>query len=480
MTYLTKADLVIIGGGPAGMAAALEANSAGVSCSVIDERPALGGQIHRQFYNGFNVYDPSQSGREYQEGQRLISEVTKSKIEVITSATVWGVWDKQVAFVQDGNLSRVVESKMILLATGVQDRPFVCPGWTLPGVITAGAAKTLVKYQRILPGKRILMAGSGPLVLAFSAQLSALGANIVGVIEAAGAPKIRDIIGLALQARGNEALIRDAIQYQGYLLRHQIPLQYSTILMRVEGDGAVQRAVTARVDKDWRIIPATENVIEVDAICLGYGFLAASELSRLCGCRQMFDENLGGHIPIRDEWLRTSVPGILAAGDGSGVAGWQAATLEGRLAGITAALDLGKLSLHQATRRARDLRIRLRRMEQFRQILRRMYPVGQGIYEVATPETIVCRCEEVTVSELSSVLDNGVTDPNILKGFTRAGMGRCQMRNCGSQIMAMCASRSGISIAQVPPITVRPPVKPVLIGSIAENLLQLPAEIAIT
>ena len=110
MTSITKADLVIIGGGPAGMAAALEANNAGVSTCIIDERPTLGGQIHRQFYNGFNVYDPSQSGREYQEGQRLISEVTKNKIEVITSATVWGIWDKQVAFVQDGNHSNSLDT----------------------------------------------------------------------------------------------------------------------------------------------------------------------------------------------------------------------------------------------------------------------------------------------------------------------------------------------------------------------------------
>ena len=478
MPPVEQAELVIIGGGPAGLAAAIEARRAGVSVTILEERSSLGGQIYKQFAPGFSVVDPEEAGHEYRDGRQLIDAAERSGAEVRSGAVVWGIWDKQVAWVQDETSAGVIEAACIILAPGARDRPVAFPGWTLPGVLTAGAAKSLVATQRVLPGRRILMAGSGPLALAFSAQLVEYGANIVEVVEAAPPPRPADLVRLVASA--SPSVLADAARYRARLLRQRIPLRHSSIIVRAEGANEVERAVVATVDRHWRVVPGTERALEVDTILLGYGLETSAELSRLCGCRQRYDLDMGGGLPIRDAWMRTSVPGIFAVGDGSGVAGSKNAIEEGRLAGIAAARDLGHLSPNVANDRARGIRRGLRRLERFRRTLARMYPVGPGIYELATDDTIVCRCEEVTAGDLLALLDEGVTDPNIVRARNRAGMGRCQGRNCSSHVAAMIARRGGVSIDRVEPLTVRPPVKPIPISAIAEERVQRHADVDIS
>lgn len=468
-------ELVIVGGGPAGMAAALEAESLGVSACILDERPTLGGQIYKRLATGVTVRSLRQLGREYNEGGRMISAVEKSGADIRTSTVVWGIWDRQVAYVRESRNSGVIDAQCVILATGAFDRPVAFPGWTLPGVMMAGGAKSLAQTQGVLPGRRILVAGSGPLILALSAELQKLGAHLVLVVEAASRPGVASALRLAARARGNEVLLADAIRYWTRLFRHQIPFMYSSMVVRAEGDGQVQQAIVARVDKDWHVVPGTETKLKVDTICLGYGFQASSELSRLCGCRQRFDEDQGGYIPVRDEWMRTTVPGVLAAGDGSGIGGSRIAIEEGRLAGIAAAIELGRITRAQAADRARPIRRRLRLMQRFREILEDMYRVGPGSYDLATADTIVCRCEDVTAGELERIIAaDDVADPNVVKSLTRAGMGLCQGRMCARQVGALIARHTGVAIAQVRPAVIRPPVEPVLIGAIADERVEVP------
>jgi Thioredoxin reductase len=477
MTSVERFDLVVIGGGPAGMAAAIEARRAGVSVCILEDRPALGGQIHKQFAPGFSVVDASHAGHEYRDGRALIDAVEQSGADIRTDAVVWGIWDKRIAVVRDDATSGFVDATYIVLAPGARDRPMAFPGWTLPGVLTAGGAKSLVATQRVLPGRRILMAGSGPLALAFSAQLLEYGANIVEVVEAAPPPRPASLARLALNARAS--VLVDAARYRARLLRHHVPFHNSTMIVRAEGSSEVERAVVATVDREWRVVAGTERTIDVDTILLGYGLEASSELSRLCGCRQRHDRNLGGWVPVRDEWMRTSVPGILAVGDGSGVVGAPNAVDEGRMAGIAVAVDLGRLDAARANRRARGIRRRLRRTQRFTRALHELFPVGPGAYELATDDTVVCRCEEVTAGAIDAVIAEAAANPNIIRALTRAGMGRCQGRNCASHIAAAVARGTGRRVDDVEPLTVRPPVKPVRIEAIAEERVQHEAQVEI-
>ena len=335
--------------GPRGAPAAIEARRAGVgSVVVLDEGIAPGGQIFRRYGPGFSVTDPHAAGHEYSDGHALIAEAQASGADIRSSAVVWGAWEKKLAFVSNESTPGVIEAKAIIIATGARDRAVAFPGWTMPGVITAGAAKTLVAIQRVLPGKRILMAGSGPLALAFSAQLREYGANIVEVAEAAPRPNPIDFVRLALH--GDPSVLMDAARYRARLMLDRIRFSYATMVVRAEGQREVERAVIAKVDHNWHVIPSTERSIEVDTVILGYGLESNSEMSRLLNCEQVFDRTGGGWLPVRDTRMRTSVPGIYAAGDGGGVGGSHSALQQGRIAGIAAATELGVVSEREAQR----------------------------------------------------------------------------------------------------------------------------------
>jgi thioredoxin reductase len=463
MTFRRQVDLLIVGGGPAGLAAAIEAGRSGLDAVLIEERPTLGGQIYKQFARGFRVTEPRKLGKHYAQGAQLIAEAQRSGVKFLVDTVVWGVWGKSVAVYQDGVEAGTFDADQVILATGAYDRPTVFPGWTLPGVISAGGAQSLVKTQKVVPGERILMAGSGPLILAFSAQLHQLGANVVGVLEAAPPPGIGAMARLLAAARGNVRLLADGVSYMAYLKRKRIPFLRSHIVVgAMEGPtGEVAQAVGAKVDRQWRPIAGTERRFDVDTICLGYGFFPSVELSRLCGCEHRYDENAGGHIPLRDPDMRSTVNGVLVAGDGAGVAGSLVAIAEGRLAGLTASLDAKAISPEEARVRSAPVRRQLGRYAKFRSALDGIYPVGAGVYGLWTDDTVVCRCEEVTAGELLESIVAESADPNAVKNVTRVGMGQCQGRNCSRQVASIIAQQAGQGIADVPMFSARPPVKPV-------------------
>lgn len=464
-------DLLVVGGGPAGLVAATQARALGLSVALVDERVTLGGQIYKQPGEGFVVRDHASLGRDHVAGRVLIDAAEASGARILLRTSVLTVREGTAVLHTEGERVRAVRAERVLLAPGAHDRPVVFPGWTLPGVLTAGGAQTLVKTQRVLPGQRVLFAGSGPLALAFPAQLHGYGVPVVQVLEAGPAPGPRAALALLAAARGNRQLLADGLRYRAALVRARIPVRYRRIVVRAEGDGRLEAVVHAAVDADWRVVPGTEERIEVDALCLGYGFFPSVELMRVAGCALRYDEDLGGPVVQLDEWMRTTAPGVLAAGDGTGVAGSLVAVDEGRLAAIGAALDLGRLSVQDAQEQARPVRARLERKRVFRSALGRMYRVGAGVYDLATPDTVVCRCEGVTCGDVDRAVAT-TADVNVVKGYTRAGMGLCQGRNCARQVAARVAHRHGLPLADVPSGTPRSPVRPVPVSALADGQLQ--------
>lgn len=465
--------MLVVGGGPAGLAAAARAADAGLSVALVDDRATLGGQIYKQPGPGFEVRDPRALGKDHVNGSRLIDRATRSGARIMLRTSVVSIRGEAVVLVEEGQHGRSLTARRIVLAPGAHDRPVVFPGWTLPGVLTAGGAQTLVKTQRVLPGRRIVFAGSGPLAVAFSGQLHRYGANVSLVCEAGPPPRLGDVARMLGAAHGNGALLRNAIAYRGQLLLARIPFRYRRIVVRAEGAGRVEAVVHAAVDAAWRVLPGTEERVAADTLCLGYGFVPSVELLRLAGCAFDYDEDRGGPVVAVDEWQRTTAPTVFAAGDGAGVEGSLVAIEEGHLAAIGVAFDLGALAPAAAASAAAPVRLRLRRLRRFRGALRRMHSVGPGIHELATPDTVVCRCEEVTRSALERAID-GSADLNVVKGLTRAGMGLCQGRNCAGQVAALIARRHGGRIGDVPVATPRSPVRPVPLGAIADSTIEDP------
>ncbi len=460
--------LVIIGGGPAGMAAAIEAARAGVSCTLIDEAPRLGGQIYRQPPREFDVREPGSLGKDFTRGQRLREAFgnVSGRVKVLSGTSVLGIWgSRELLYASEEASDRVIAERLIL-ATGAYDRPVPFPGWTLPGVMTAGGAQVLVKTMRVRPGQRALVAGTGPLLLVVANQLHKVGVEVVAVLEAGRA---RWSLGAIPKIWGEWGLLKDAWDYWRGLRRAGIPLLFNHTVFEAHGQDEVTGASFGPVaPEDWRPLRDKAQRTDVDLVVVGFGFVPNTELTELAGCRHRYVHEVGGWVPERDALMQTTVPGVFAAGDGAGVAGALVAVEEGRVAGITAAEQLGALTADEAARRrARPLR-RLRSLGRVRHILDEVSRIRPGLCKLATPQTLVCRCEEVALSDLQAAVQQGAKDLQAVKLLTRLGMGPCQGCNCGPSAGMFLCQATGCTAEAVGRINPRPPVKPVTLGALAQ------------
>ncbi len=250
-------------------------------------------------------------------------------------------------------------AQVLILAPGASDRPIPFPGWTLPGVLTAGAVQSLVKRQRVLPGRRVLLSGTGPLQLAVAASLVRAGAEVIGVLEGAS-------LGMAALRQApamwrHWARVREGWDYWRTLRSARVPYRIGWSVVEARGDGEVQEALIAQLDRAWRPICGTEQTVAADTVVIGYGLTPATELSRLLGCAHAYRPQLGGYVPRRDALMQTSLPGVYAVGDGAGIGGAELAGIEGQIAAVAAAQRLGHLTDEVARKRIARLQPRLTR-----------------------------------------------------------------------------------------------------------------------
>jgi NADPH-dependent 2,4-dienoyl-CoA reductase/sulfur reductase-like enzyme len=461
-----KVPLLVIGGGPAGMAAAIEAARAGLACTLVDEGPRLGGQIYRQPPSSFRVCDARALGRDYARGEALRAELAAAgeRIDARAGTSVVGIWGREVAWVA-GDASGTITAERMVLATGAYDRPVPFPGWTLPGVLTAGGAQGLVKTMHVVPGRRALVAGTGPLLLVVANQLHQVGVEVAAVVEAGRPSWSPRAFGKVWRERG---LLKDAWDYWRALRRAGIPLRFNQTVFAAHGAREVEAVTCGPVDPEtWRPIRERARQIEVDLLVVGFGFVPNTELTALAGCRHEYVHELGGWIPVRGAHLETTVPGVFAAGDGAGVAGALVAVEEGRIAGITAAEQAGTLRAAEADRRRAPLLARLRSLARAREVLDEISRIRPGLTELATPDTVACRCEEVSIAEVDGALAQGARDLQAIKLLTRLGMGPCQGRNCGPSMALHVAHAAGGGPEAMGRINPRPPVRPATVGALS-------------
>ncbi|MGW8300931.1 MAG: FAD-dependent oxidoreductase [Desulfobacterales bacterium] len=460
-------DFVIIGGGPGGIAAAIQAARSGVNVTLLDENERPGGQCFRQFEKGFKVTDPNVLGMDFKEGQELLHQFNsmQDRIQYLNNTLVWGIFeDRTLALARNGSSSKL-GFKQLLLATGAYDRPVPFPGWTLPGVFTAGGAQKLVKSERVLPGQNILLAGTGPLQLVLADQILKAGGKITAILEAGYFTKnwFQGLKGIW----GNWDFLMEGMRYLRSIQKAGVPFLRGHIILEARGDGQVQEAVITKVDENWRPKLNTARKIEVDTICLGYGLVSSTELTMLAECEHQYDLRLGGYVPLRKANMETTVPGIYAVGDGAGVAGRKAAIEEGCIAGLSVASSLDCISHANAAAQIKPHRKKLNKIDRFRKILDEISLPRKGLYELATDDTIICRCEEVTLKQLKAALADETIQMKDFKRMTRMGMGPCEGRMCGPAVIEMMRHRLDASAEDVGCLKPRPSIKPVALGVLA-------------
>jgi thioredoxin reductase len=461
-------DLAVIGAGCAGLAGAVTASSHGLSVTLLDASGQVGGQFYRHPAPGLRAARPEVLHHDWASFADLRKHQQVSDIDHRGGHHVWtvtresdGLYAVHALAGADGDEPRPVRvrARTVLLATGAYERQLPFPGWTLPGVVSAGGAQAMLKTGLVLPGRRVVVAGSGPLLLAVAASLAGAGARVPAVAEASGYLRYaRHPRALA----ANPRKLAEALTYGSSLLRHRVPLRPRSAVTQVHGTDRVEAVTVSRLDRDWRPIPGTGRRIACDALAVGHGLVPQIELATGLGCATRTAPD-GTRALALDASQETSVPGMWAAGETGGIGGAQLARIEGEMAGIAVAARLHDWPALLGSSRARELRHRRDRLRAFADAMAAAHAPRPGWTDWLDGDTDVCRCEEVTASRVrEAVAGYGARDARTVKLLTRAGMGWCQGRMCGTAVACLAAVGDGTS---VPPSQERRPLAvPVPLG----------------
>lgn len=451
MSELPPVDLAVVGAGPAGLSGAVTAADAGCRVAVLDLGARPGGQYWRHgdaslgpgipgVHHGWRTFTAL---RERFEAHRRAGQV-----EYLPEHAVWLVQREGGGFAvratagERDQAPRTLAARTLLVATGAYDRHVPFPGWTLPGVMAVGGAQALVKGSHVAPGRRVVVAGTGPFLLSVADGLLRAGARVVAVVEAGLARAY------AGQSRAVAAVPEKLVEAAGYgvsLARHRVPYLTGHAVVRADGPDRVHSVTVKAVDRSWNVRPGRRRSLECDTLAVGYGFVAQLELLLELGCATRLDG--GGSLVVQtDSHQRTSVDGVYAAGEPTGVGGADLAVAEGALAGSAIAASLGRSGGLDAAAGARAQRQR-RRLRAFARALATAHPVPDGWRSWTEPDTQICRCEEVTMGEVSAAVALGARDARAVKLLARPGMGWCQGRICGPAVVSLTAALQGRAVS---------------------------------
>ena len=328
---MKRYDLVVIGAGPAGLSAAIEAASKGLDTIVFDENARPGGQLFKQIHKFFGSKEHKARIRGVDIGAQLVKQAEEVGAKVVLDAAVMGIFPHKDISIMKGDEVYTCKADNIIIATGASENTLAFPGWTLPGVMGAGSAQTQMNLHGVMPGKRVLMMGSGNVGLVVGLQLMQAGCELVAVVDAA--PRVG---GYGVHA--------------AKLARTGVPFYLGHTILRAEGEDHVRKAVIAQVDKTWKPVPGTEKEFDVDTICVAVGLSPMYQLAMTAGCRLSDDPKKGGVHPVVNQFGETSVSGIFAAGDVTGIEEASSAMISGRIAGAAAALRAGYISQEEHDR----------------------------------------------------------------------------------------------------------------------------------
>lgn len=447
-------DVAVIGAGPAGMAAAATCARAGLHTVLIDEQPSAGGQIYRGVTEPAGD-NPARRGADYTRGAGLAHELSESGARHLARTTVWSLdATLEIGLLSDGT-ARMLSARRVIVACGAIERPFPFKGWTLPGVMTAGAAQILLKSSGLVPAGRVVLAGCGPLLWLLATQCVAAGARIEAILDTTPAGNWRR----ALRHLPSFALSPYAAKGAAMLASARMKTRVISGVeeLRAEGTGRVERVAYRRHD-------GVEASLPVDSLLVHHGVVPNTNLAMAAGVEHRWDALQCAWAPILGADGQSSVEGISIAGDGGGIVGAHAAEAQGRLVGLAAAAALGAVlpaSEGLAARRA------LARHLRGRHFLHLLYLPAPGNRASNDDDTIVCRCEEVTRSQIVEAVRLGCMGPNQVKSFLRCGMGPCQGRQCGLAVTEIVAAVRGVPPGEVGHFRVRFPVKPLTVHALA-------------
>jgi NADPH-dependent 2,4-dienoyl-CoA reductase/sulfur reductase-like enzyme len=463
---MSSHELAIIGCGPAGVSAALTAASLGIRTVLFDEQPQAGGQIYRNVER----VDPKVAavlGPDYLHGRGMVERLTRSGVDVRHGTLVWDVApDKTITALQGGR-SFQIQAEQVIAATGAMERASPIPGWTLPGVMNAGAAQIALKGAGSVPSGRVVLAGGGPLLLLVACQLLEAGAQLVGIVETSPAANRRAAMRHLGTVWRTPGPLLKGLRMIRTLRAAKVPWFVQASNLAAHG---VDRVRSLRFDAG-----GDAHAFDCDVLLLHHGVVPNTQLTRLMRVDHAWDDRQLAWHPVTDAWGQTSLAGLRIAGDGASIAGALAAEASGAIAALGAAHALGRLTDRQRDARAKPARRALSQQLRLRPFLDDLYRPPQWI-NAPMDDTVVCRCEEVTAGQVREMARLGCRGPNQTKFFSRCGMGPCQGRMCGLTVTQILAAELNISPTEVGAYRIRAPLKPIPLASVAamasDNIIQ--------
>lgn len=462
----TSYDLIVLGAGPAGISAALAAARQGVRTLLIDGSPQPGGQVYRAVPADFRIAAPERLGEDFAHGQRLRQALADSAVETRFEHSVWNVTPGFLIQAAGPQGLFQARSRALIAATGTSERIYPFAGWTLPGVIGLAGATILLKSQQMLPGRRTLVCGVGPLLYAVGAAILKAGAEVAAVVDAAS--ELEWASRLPRLGSRPDLLARGA-RWTWELRRAGVRIIHRAKIVEARGTDIVTEAVVAGIDGEGRRRPGAKRIrFNVDSVAVGHGLVPDTAVSRLLRARQHYRPEQGGWITEHDEDGLTSIPDFYVAGDGAGIAGAAAAEDSGSLAGLAAARDLGRLDAKQHLALATETRHRRERAARFGRAMAEMMQARPGLIDAATADVVICRCEDVARGTIDAAIGAGARTLNELKSWTRCGMGPCQGRYCSETAAALIAAKSGDRVG-AGQLTARFPLRPVPVHQLVQN-----------
>lgn len=458
-----ETDLIVIGAGPAGANAAMVAASNGVDVHLVDEATQAGGQVWRAPIGDFEKSDAPET----REGSSLRTRLATSGVKTLMGQRVWSVLINidglfQVDSLGPDGSTRLIAPRLVA-ATGAYERIVPFHGWTTPGVMGLAAATILLKSHAVVPGKRPIIAGAGPLLLSVAASILDAGAKPVAVIDLDSRvdwltrlPVLATQPGLAARGAGWAARVRSA----------GVPILHRHSVRSVDGHDQVERVTVSPVDASGAFTDGQDRQFNADTLLAGHGLTPGADIPRLLGAKMQHSVVRGGYVPDTGAHGQTSVDGLFAVGDGAGIRGADAAVIGGQICGLAVAKESGQLSEAEFGRKVKPLLKARKKQSRFSDAIAKTLALRSGQVASVPKSAVVCRCEDVTRAEIEAAGSEGARDVNQLKHFTRTGMGPCQGRLCGEIAATILSQHLGVARQAVGTFTIRPPLRPVAMGDL--------------
>jgi NADPH-dependent 2,4-dienoyl-CoA reductase/sulfur reductase-like enzyme len=453
-------DLAIVGAGPAGMAAAITATQLGLRTAVLDEQDAPGGQIYRALERVCSDHPQRLAilGPDYAAGRDLVRAFRACPADYRPGAMVWQVERDAVLYSHAGASHRLA-ARRVLVATGAMERPLPIPGWTLPGVMTAGAAQILLKSIGAIPQGRVVLVGCGPLLLLLAWQLLQAQVRVAAIVETRVAGSYWRAARHLPLALGAPGYLAKGLRYLRAIRQAGIPVLDKVEHVHLEGNDRMRAVIVTRNGRTQEL--------GADVVLLHQGLVPNANLGWALRCDHQWNADQRCFLPCTDAWGGGSQAHVQFAGDCAGIAGARAAEETGRLAALEAAHRLGRTDAAERDRRARIPAAQLRRDRRIRPLLETLYRPRDSHVTPPQDEAIVCRCEETTAGEIRAAVAQGCPGPNQMKAFVRCGMGPCQGRMCGLTVTELIAQARGLPPAEIGYYRIRPPIKPLVLAELA-------------